>query len=299
MSIAVKRGGKEIAPLRVVIYGPGGIGKSTFGASAPKPIFLCAEKGASELDVDFIEIESWKHLLSTLDDLAHEKHDYKTVVIDSLDWLEPMLFAKICDEAGVKNMEDVDYGKLYANVTPEIGLMLVKLERLQKATGMHVVMIAHSQVKTVNNTEGNNYDRLDLKLHESRNVKPGEKIKEWASAVLYACLETFVKTDKKTSKATTSGARVLKTSVSPAYYAKNRYSLPAALPLSWDDFFAAVQASRSLPVEDVQAELDTLMPELDETNRKKLVDALAANPGDAKFMAMCLNRVKALLADKE
>ncbi|MCS6901519.1 MAG: MAPEG family protein, partial [Myxococcales bacterium] len=78
-----------LRPLRVVLYGVEGVGKSTFASQAPDPIFLCAEEGAVGLDVArFPTAHTWIEVLEAIRVLTHEEHPYKTLVIDSLDWLE-------------------------------------------------------------------------------------------------------------------------------------------------------------------------------------------------------------------
>ena len=91
--------GRQAMPPRVLLYGTEGIGKSTFGSQAPKPVFIQTEDGLDEIDTDkFPLATSYEQVVAALADLRNEQHDYETVVIDSLDWLERLVFDKLCAE---------------------------------------------------------------------------------------------------------------------------------------------------------------------------------------------------------
>ena len=99
MTLSAVTRGRVAAPLRVLCYGVEGVGKSTLGASAPAPIFLGAEDGSALLDVArFPQPRAWTDVLEAVRVLIHEEHDYRTLVIDSLDWIEPLVWAAVCAE---------------------------------------------------------------------------------------------------------------------------------------------------------------------------------------------------------
>ena len=86
MSLSAVTKGPVKRPLKMVAYGPSGVGKSTFASQAPGCIFLCAEDGTGELDVArFPEPKSLVDVKSALHELLSGDHDYKTLAIDSLD----------------------------------------------------------------------------------------------------------------------------------------------------------------------------------------------------------------------
>ena len=166
MTLAAITRGRIQAPLRVLVYGPEGVGKSTLGADAPSPIFLGAEDGTAHLDVARLpQPETWADVLAAVALLAREPHEFKTLVIDSLDWIEPLVHAFVCAEAKVKSMEDVSYGKLYIAAVEQWRLLISALDRLRAAKRMHVVMVAHALVKSFKNPEGPDYERYQLKVH--------------------------------------------------------------------------------------------------------------------------------------
>jgi hypothetical protein len=294
---AVVKGRLE-QPTRAMIYGPEGVGKTTFGANAPNPIFLGAEDGTAQLDaVRFPAPESWADILDAIQTLTVDQHDYKTLVIDTLDWAEPMLWAHICKRDEKKDIEDYGYGKGYAAALDEWRVFLGALERLRKARGMHVVLVAHSWLKPFKNPEGEDFDRYELKLHP----KAGGLLKEWCDAVLFANYETAAKVDKKTKRVrgVDTGMRLVHTERRAAYDAKNRYSLPETLPLSWADFEAAVRAHAPADVSNLTSEVERKAKALGGEREKECLAALGRAKGDAVKLAFLNNWANARLAEKE
>ena len=103
--------GKENKPPRIMIYGSEGVGKSTFGASAPDAVFIQTEDGLSEIDCKkFPLAHTLSEVVSELTALRDEQHSFRTVVIDSVDWLERIIFDEVCREFGVRSIEKADGG---------------------------------------------------------------------------------------------------------------------------------------------------------------------------------------------
>ncbi|MCX7701182.1 MAG: ATP-binding protein [Gemmataceae bacterium] len=103
--------GRTPKPPRILLYGPEGIGKTTFGSQAPKPIFVPTEDGQDEIDcAKFLLAATLDEVLAAITDLRSQPHDYETVVIDSLDWLERLIWDKLCGQYGVSSIEKVDGG---------------------------------------------------------------------------------------------------------------------------------------------------------------------------------------------
>ena len=298
MTISSVLKGRREAPIRVLIFGIEGVGKSSFGADSPKPIFLGAEDGTAQLDVErFPTPETWQDVLDAVRVLETDTHDYRTLVIDTLDWAEPLLWKHICERDGKADIEEYGYGKGYAAALDEWRVFLGALERLRKVKGMHIVLIAHSWIRPFKNPEGEDFDRYELKLH----AKAAGLIKEWADAVLFANHETLVAKDGKTkrTRGVDTGARLLFTERRAAYDAKNRYGLPPTLPLSWSDFEAAVQAHQPASAEALAAEVQRKATELGGDEGKAILAALERAAGDAQKLAYLNNRANAKLAQKE
>jgi hypothetical protein len=297
MTLASVVKGKRARPIRALLYGVEGIGKSTFAASAPAPIFIGAEDGTDHLDaVRFPTPGSWNEVFEALRVLATQDHPYQTLAIDTLDWLEPLAWDFICTRDGVENIEAYGYGKGYVAALDEWRRFLAALERLRETKGMHVVLLAHSWIKPFKNPEGDDFDRYEMKL----NAKAGGLLKEWSDVVLFANYETYAEKDKRTKrvKGVSTGARMLYTTRTAAYDAKNRYDLPDSMPLDWGDFFAGVQSHRPADPKALAEEIQRKAEQVGGEVKEKALAFLAEHAGDAAALAKLNDRINAKLAEK-
>jgi len=299
MTLANVVRGKQERPHRVVLYGVEGIGKSTFAADMPSPIFLGAEDGTAQLDVvRFPSPTCWEDVVEAIRVLGTEEHPYQTVVIDTLDWLEPLVWSKVCADAKVTSIEDVGggYGKGYTAALDTWRLLLAMLDRLRERKAMHVVLLAHSHIKSFKNPEGHDFDRYELKL----NLKAAGLVKEWADAVLFANFETFAAEDKRTKRAkgVSTGARVIYTTRTAAYDAKNRHNLPEELPLSWADFEAACRGSDDRAAK-LEQDVEQKIADLGGPDAERARASLGRAKGDAGKLAQLDAWLNTKLAAKE
>ena len=227
--------GSAMAPPRVLLYGPAGVGKTTFGASAPKPIFIQTEDGADVVGAHRFELaESYDDIEAALHALLNETHEYQTVVIDSLDWLETLIWQRICLTQKITSIEALGYGKGYVFALDVWRSFLDKLNQLRKAKGMAVIMLAHSHIKRFEDPASEAYDRYEIKLHR----KAADVCMESADLIGFANYKTSTKQidggfGRKSTRPVGTGERVLHTAELPAFIAKSRYPIPAELPLSW------------------------------------------------------------------
>lgn len=250
--------GKLQRPVRVVIHGTEGVGKTTFAADAPRPIFLCAEDGTAQLSIDrFPEPGSFAEVAQAVTVLETEPHDYQTLVIDTVDWLEPLIWRHVCAAAKKPDIESFGYGKGYVAALDVWRSLVAQLDRLRTRRGMHVILVAHSWVRSYNNPEGENFDRFELKL----NNKAAGLLKEWCDAVLFASFEQATYEDGNKHKGISTGARIIRTERRAAFDAKNRYRLPFEIPLSWAEFWKGVRDDAP-DVSGVIAEVRRLAVEL-------------------------------------
>lgn len=290
--------GRRVEPVKIVLAGVEGVGKSTFGANAPDPIFLGTEDGLMHLDVArFPAPTVWQDIFDAIATLTDTEHPYKTLVIDTLDWAEPLAWAHVCTKAGVDSIEDVGggYGKGYQAALDEWRSLLAALERLRRAKAMHVVLIAHTQIRPFKNPEGEDYDRYEMKL----NAKAAGLIKEWADAVLFANHETFAVKDKaRRVRGVSTGARLIHTERTAAYDAKNRYGLPESLPLSWADFQAAVESPQPASPAVLTAEIQRKAKSLGGELEAKATEAIKRAGGDALKLSQLNDWANAKLAEK-
>lgn len=217
--------GKQIRPVKCVIYGTEGIGKSTFAAQFPDPLFLDLEKGSSQLDVHRVEWNNldWTELIGTLDELVINNNGFKTIVIDTADAAEVLCNADLCAKNAKASIEDFGYGKGYQMAAEHYSEMLKACDRLIPQ-GLNVVVIAHSFLRKQELPEEmGSFDRYEMKL--SKKVAP--LLKEWADMLLFFNYKTYVVIDDKTKKPKAQGGeRVVYTTHTTAWDAKNRFGLP-------------------------------------------------------------------------
>jgi len=224
---------------RIMLYGVEGIGKTTFASQAPNPIFICTEDGLGSLQVDHFPLaKKIDDVLEAIASLCTEDHDFHTVVLDSVDWLDNMIWQDVEEKHDAK---DLAYGKGAMIVADRWREVLAGLNDLRNDKGMVVILLAHCQIKRFDSPEVEPYDRYQPKLQERSNAI----LREWVDAVLFANYKTIVRKDdvgfnKTNNRGISTGERLLYTSERPAYMAKNRYSLPESLPMSWDAFAQAI-----------------------------------------------------------
>lgn len=235
---SIKRSTGIKAP-RVMIYGPHGLGKTTFGAGAPAPIFILTEDGLGRLEVDHFPLAtSYDDVVGAISTLYSEDHTFGTVVIDSLDWLDNLVWADINSKHDAK---DLAYGKGAVIAADYWRGILEGLSALRDEKGMAVVLIAHAEIKRFDSPEVEPFERYQPKLQ----ARSSALVQEWCDAVLFCNYKTIVKKEdvgfnREVNRGITTGERLLHANEKPAYLAKNRYSLPDSLPLSWEAFSTAI-----------------------------------------------------------
>ena len=234
MSLANIRKKAKQKPPRIVLYGGAGIGKTFFAASMNKPIFVLTEDGMGKIEADHFPLsESFEDVLKNLQSLIDNENDYKTLVVDSLDWLEPLIWDKACQDNNFKSIESVGYGKGYVEALKYWRIYLNLLNELREK-GYTIMQIAHNQIKRFESPEIEAYDRHELKLHR----KAADLILEHSDCCFFAnfklgTVQVKGKGGNMTTKAV-AGDRVVYTVEKPAYLAKNRYALPESLPFDWE-----------------------------------------------------------------
>jgi hypothetical protein len=291
--------GRIKKPIRALIYGVEGVGKSSFAGAAPAPIFLGVEDGTAQLDVvRFPEPQSWTDAMEAIAELTVGEHAYETLVIDTLDWLEPLCWAHVChgkkDKAGkaITSIEDFGYGKGYTAALDTWRQLTAALQALVARRRMNVVLIAHSWIKSFKNPAGDDFDRYELKLHP----KAGGLMREWCDAVLFAQHETLTYEQDGRVRGISSGARVIYTERCAAWDGKNRYDLPNRLPLDWAAFAEAVEAHRPGDPVALRARIEAILGDgaVAALTAERVRAAVAAAGDDAAELARIVNKLSAV-----
>ena len=227
-------------PHFIGLYGPGGVGKSTFAATAPHAVFLGTDDGVATMDVaSFPAPKTWQDVKAAVSDLLIEKHDFETLVIDTINGLEPLVWAHICKESQVKSIEEVDggFGKGYVRAEEEWVEFFKSLKRLRMK--MNVIVLGHSKIKSTEDPyENERYDRHLLKMDQ----RGAALLHESVDCMFFANFKTTSSKEKGAKKAKMSGdgRRRMFTEERPAFLAKSRFDLPFEMELSWDAFIESV-----------------------------------------------------------
>ena len=228
--------GTRAKPLKVVVYGAEGIGKSTFASHFPAPLFIDTEGSTDHMDVARTETPtSLAMLVGLLNDLKANNQGFKTLVIDTIDWAERLCIEAVCAKNAKTGIEEFGYGKGYTYVYEEMGRILNLLSDIRDA-GMNIVLTAHAAIRKFEQPdEMGAYDRWELKLINAPKCNSCAMVKEWADMVLFANYKTYaVAADKDGKKfKARGGERVMYTSHDPCWDAKNRFGLAPELPFDF------------------------------------------------------------------
>lgn len=229
--------GIQHGPQKIVVYGPEGIGKSTFAAEFPNPLFIDTEGSTKLLDVKRLpRPESWSVLNQMIDEVAKNPEICKTLVIDTVDWAERLCSEYICEKGHKQSIEEYGYGKGYVLIKEEFGRMLDRLNAVIES-GINVVLTAHCILRKFERPdESGAYDRWELKLGNKAGSQISALIKEWSDMLLFVNYKEHVIEDPTTHrKKAHGGERVMYTTHRPAFDAKNRYGLKDELPFSFSE----------------------------------------------------------------
>ncbi len=267
MTLAALRSDPIDEPERLLVFGDGGVGKTTFAISAPHPAYLGAEDGLAGQPREvlarvqrFPQPTTFVEVLEAIDALASGESTVETLVVDSLDWIEPLVWDHVVAEAKshkIKSIEDFGFGKGYVAAGDAWRLFFAALQRLRAKRPMRVILLAHAAVKRFANPDGEDFDRVEIKLH----ARAAGLAREWVDAALYAAHELGTReTETGRTKGVLTGRRLLHSERGSGFDAKSRYPMRASFELSWPAFVAAKRE----PVEiraAIEASLQTATPE--------------------------------------
>jgi hypothetical protein len=238
-------------PTRFAIHSVEGFGKTTILAHFPRVLIVGNERGVPRdlpFSVPTLAINSWMDMFDTIDSLRRDQHDFQTLAIDTVDWLEPLCHQFVCErDSGretemnkgknvLSSIEDYGYGKGYLCAEEEFRKLINALDVLQYERQMHIALAMHSHVKTFKNPAGEDFDRWEPKCHQ----RVARVCVEWAENVVFGHFEVSsgkiaseakAKKENARAKGISSGRRLLGTQNNAMYDAKNRHRLPPEMEL--------------------------------------------------------------------
>jgi hypothetical protein len=284
-------------PDRVFLYGIEKIGKTTFAACAPDVVFISTENGLAEIQpppARFPEVRTFQDVLDAIETLTTEQHPYRTLAIDSLDWVAHMLNEEVRLRNNLTPEKFDAYGRGYKLALEDWRKLILALERLQTAKAMEVILIAHAEVKTIDPPDGEPYARYQPKM--GGGGVAAALIKEWAKSVLFARHEYFVREGEEFARAkgVSTGKRIIYTQWTAAWDAGSRHALPPELPLDYESYAAARAAGQPASPDALRAEVQALVEQLDPTPeaRAAIGVKLAACGDSARDLARLVNLLR-------
>lgn len=237
--------GKLPGAKKIVAYGPEGIGKSTFAAQFPDPVFIDTEGSTKDMDVArFPEPSSWTMILEQVTEVIKTPNICKTLIVDTADWAEMLCITHVCATNRKSSIEEFGYGKGYTYIQEEFGRLLNLLTDVIKV-GINVVLTAHAKMRKFEQPdELGAYDRWEMKL--SKGVAP--MVKEWADMVLFCNYKTTVinvdgQGVQKGKNKVQGGKRIMYATHHSCWDAKNRYGLPDEVPFEYDSIRHIIESS--------------------------------------------------------
>lgn len=244
ISMASLRRGSVLAPPTIMIYGPAGIGKTSIAAGAPNPIFAQLEDGLGVLDAPtFGLLKTFRELEEVIGTLAVEDHDFKTLSVDSLDWLERIIWEEACTRNGWASIETPGYGAGYTAALEVWRYLLDGFSTLKSERGMGIILLAHASIREFKNPDTAPYDRYTPKLHESaKGIGANPLLQEHVDCIFFnnwrvSTVKDVTSNNKKDvghTRGVSGGQRLIYTQERPSALAKNRYSMPPEITLPND-----------------------------------------------------------------
>lgn len=256
------RTGSAHSPLRMGLHAKPGWGKSSLGTNFPKPFFIETENGLDALieyglvkdTPRFPPVKTWDDVNAAINALIEQDHGYKTAVFDTLNGIERLCHEYVCEHEFNGEWGDKGFGGYQRGF--EVSLapwreFLNKLDTLRDSKGMMVLFLSHTKINTFKNPSGPDYDRWAPDMHP----KTWALTQRWLDAVFFGDFEVAVDAPGKDNllkkgKAVGNSIRVLYTTESPSFDAKNRMGLPEDIDVgdsaadAWKNLADAIKQSR-------------------------------------------------------
>lgn len=232
ISLASLKSTKTNNPPKILLYGVDGVGKTSLAAEFPNPLYLPTEGETPPSDVALQTpgtVESYESLLDIFGELLEGQHDFGTVIVDSLDGLEGLVWRATCKRLGINTMEEAGFGKAYMEADSEWREYLSAVSALARS-GLYVVQLAHPEIVRFDSPTSDPYSRYSVKLHKRSNAL----VREQSDVVAFMNYRISLKTadagfNKKVTHAEGGNERLIHFNEKAGFLAKNRYSMPDSI----------------------------------------------------------------------
>lgn len=232
----------NISAPKIIIYGKSKIGKSTFASQAPNPIVLDLENGMESILVSKYKAKTFYDVMEFMRSLYKQNHDFKYLVVDSIDWLERIMVDQLCAQYQAKTLNDRNckafgYGGGERLLLTMWNQFISGMDFLHQEKNMGIILIAHNQIKKFDDPLTESYDQHSIKLEK----RSAERLKEWVDCILFASQKVKIEGQKQAFNAVVNRGkdmgRIIYTEARPSFEAGNRFNLPPEIEFSWKAFY--------------------------------------------------------------
>lgn len=240
MLSTIRKANQTWRPIKALVYATKGWGKTTFASTFANPILIPVEDGASAVEINSFPLcQTFQDVVDCITAL-HGEHDFKTVVLDSADWLEPLVWQATCDANGWASIEKPGYGRGYVEADKLWRMFIGGLDSLRANKNMDVVILAHSEVKRVEPPETDPFDKYMMRLHK----RAFAMFQEYSDLVLFGNYKISVHKSEEgfgqeRTRGIGTGERIIHCEERPAFDAKTRWPLPPEIYIGKDRGFVA------------------------------------------------------------
>jgi len=295
--------GSPPLPPRIVIIGEEGVGKSTAGLALPSPLFICAEDGLvgrNFKDTNQFHPTSWQDTLDHARWMAEADHPYKSYILDTVDWIEPLVISHILtrDKTTFTDISQYKNGAGYIAVASEFRLLISELDSLRRH-GLHTMLLFHSKITNFSNPTGDDYSRFASEALR----KVGSLARQWADLIIFAQFETITKQVSvpfgKQTKAFGGKRRLAQMEHSAAWDAKTRFNIPTVMEFDMSQILWEIQHEGETQIKQIIQAINLTLPTIPPDIRAQALTYLSDNADNFPKLQALLSRLNSIPKEGE
>lgn len=294
--------GRIKKPIFMALYSGPGVGKTDFAASFPSPHFFDFEESTDSIDVSRSRPTSFDEMMDDLEEIkdADNAQGIETLAFDTIDEFERLIHRHVAAEAKKAHIENIGWQKGYDMAVNHWADFINICREIRDKHKMHFVFLAHSTGRSFTDLEqGESFSRHAMCLHK----KASEYFFGQVEMVLFAKKDIAIKIVDEKVIAKDVETRILCTSLSAHYDAKNRIGLPPAMAMPYKNGFQVLSAAYEKAFNEtpdvVYKECCDLIESVQiEETRKSMQDYCDKHKGDLAILRATLQRIKENLGVK-